>query len=74
MEFYLLLVCFRILLFACFYLSNELNVTGGYDTAVTVRTRIGWMKFRECGELLQGKIFLLKIKGLQELCKISYFA
>ena len=30
------------------YLGNRLNATGGCETAVTVRTRIGWMKFREC--------------------------
>jgi len=30
---------------------------------VIARTRIGWMKFRECSELLKGKMFSLKIKG-----------
>jgi len=31
--------------------------------AVTARTRIGCMKFRECGEQLKGKRFSLKMKG-----------
>ena len=31
--------------------------------AVIARTRFGWAKFRECGELLQGRQFLLKMKG-----------
>ena len=34
------------------YLGNRLNASGGCETAVTARVRIGWMKFRECGELL----------------------
>ena len=29
-----------------------------------VKARIGWMKFRECGELLNSKRFLLKTKGM----------
>ena len=33
------------------------------ETAVTARVRIGWMKFRECGELLLGR-FSLKMKGM----------
>ena len=31
--------------------------------AVTERTRFGWAKFRDCGELLQGRQFSLKMKG-----------
>ena len=30
---------------------------------LTARTRIGWTKFRECGELLYGRKFSLKMKG-----------
>jgi len=45
------------------YLGDRLNATGGCEVAVTARTRIGWMKFRECSELLKGKRFSLKIKG-----------
>jgi len=41
------------------YLSDRLNTTGGCEVAVTARTKIGWMKFRECNELLKGKRFSL---------------
>ena len=44
------------------YLKDRLNATGGSEAAVTARTRIGWIKFRECGELLYGRKFLLKMK------------
>ena len=40
------------------------NASGGCETAVTARVRIGWMKFRECGELLLGRRFSLKMKGM----------
>ena len=56
------------------YLGHRLNVSGGSEAAVIARTRIGWIKFRECGELLYGRKFLLKTKGridLSELRKIS---
>ena len=44
------------------YLKDRLNASGGCEAAVTARTRIGWIKFRECGELLYGRKFLLKMK------------
>ena len=47
-----------------YYLGDRLNASGGCENAVTARTRIGWMKFRECGELLLGRRFSLKIKGM----------
>ena len=31
---------------------------------MTARARIGWVKFRECGELLNSKRFSLKLKGM----------
>ena len=31
-----------------YYLGDRLNASGGCETAVTARVRIGWMKFREC--------------------------
>ena len=31
------------------YLRDMLNASGGCETAVTSRERIGWMKLRECG-------------------------
>ena len=40
------------------YLGDRLNARGGCETAVTSRIRIGWMKFRECGELLRGRSFI----------------
>ena len=40
--------------FCC--LGDRLNASGGCETAVTTRVTIGWMKFRECGELLRGRI------------------
>ena len=45
------------------YLGDRLNATGGCETAVTARTRTGWMKFRECSEKLKGRRFSLKMKG-----------
>ena len=37
---------------------------GGCEAAVTVRTRFGWVKVRECGNLLHGKRFPPKLKGV----------
>ena len=45
------------------YLGNRLNATGGCETAVTARSRIGWIKFRKCSEILKGRRFSLKMKG-----------
>ena len=46
------------------YLGDRLNASGGCETAVTSRVRIGWMKFRACGELLRGRRFSLRMKGM----------
>ena len=46
------------------YLGDRVNTGGGCEAAVTARARIGWMKFRECGELLNSKRFSLKPKGM----------
>ena len=46
------------------YLGDRLNASGGCETAVTSRVRIGWMKFIECGELLRGRRFSLRMKGI----------
>ena len=46
------------------YLGDKVSVDGGCEAAVTARVRFGWVKFRECGELLCGKRFPLKMKGL----------
>ena len=45
------------------YLGDRLNTNGGSEAAVTAKTRIELIKFRECGELFNGRKFLLKIKG-----------
>ena len=45
------------------YLGDRLNASVGSEAAVTARTGIGRIKFRECGKLLYGRTFLLKIKG-----------
>ena len=44
------------------YLSDRVNAGGGCEAAVTARTRCGWVKFRECGELLHGRRSPLKLK------------
>ena len=31
------------------YLGDRLNASGESEAAATARTRIGWIKFRECG-------------------------
>ena len=41
-----------------------MNASGGCEAAVTTRARIDWVKFRECGELLNSKRFSLKVKGI----------
>ena len=38
-------------------LGDRVNASGGCEAAVTARTRIGWVKFKECGELLNSKRF-----------------
>ena len=44
------------------YPRNALNASGGSEMTVVARTRIGWMRFQECGEVLYERKFLLKIK------------
>ena len=34
-----------------------MSAVGGCEAAVTARTRCGWAKNRECGELLHGRRF-----------------
>ena len=46
------------------YLRDKVNGGGGCEAAVTARARIYWVKFRECGELLNSKRFSLKLKGM----------
>ena len=44
------------------YLGDRVCVKGGCEAAVTASTRCGWVKFRECGELLYGRRFPLRQK------------
>ena len=46
------------------YLGDRVNTRGGCEAAVTARARIGWVKFKECGELLNSKRFSLKMKEM----------
>ena len=45
------------------YLGDRLNSNSGCDAAVTAGVRIGWIRFRKCGELLNGNRFPLRMKG-----------
>ena len=45
------------------YLGDRLNATGGCKTVVTATSKIGWMKFRECSEILKGRRFSLKMRA-----------
>ena len=45
------------------YFGDRLNASGGCEAAVTAKTRVRWNKFRECGEILFGKTFSLRMKG-----------
>ena len=44
------------------------NASSDCEAAVTARVRIGWVRFRECGELLLGNRFPLKMKGKVYRC------
>ena len=46
------------------YLGDMVNGSGGCEAAVTAGARIGWVKFKECGQLLNSKRFSLKMKGM----------
>ena len=48
------------------YSGDRVSAGWGCEAAVTARTRCGWVKFRECRELLYGR-FPLKLKGA--VCK-----
>ena len=52
------------------YLGDRLNASGGCEAAVTTKVRIGWVRFRECGELLTGNILPLKMEGKNYCCCI----
>ena len=45
------------------YLGDWVNAGSGCKAAVTARATVGWVKFKECGELLNSR-FSLKMKGM----------
>ena len=45
------------------YLGDRVLSGGVCVSAVTASTRCGWVEFRECGELLYGRRFPLRLKG-----------
>ena len=45
------------------YLGDRVSTGGGCEAAVTARTRCGWVKCRECSELMYGRRYSLKLKG-----------
>ena len=53
------------------YLGDRVNASNGCEAAVTARARIGWVKFRECGDFSELKKVLAEGEriGLSELCK-----
>ena len=53
------------------YLGDRLNASGGCEAAVTAGVRIGWVRFRECGELLLGNRFPLKMKSKVYRCCVD---
>ena len=44
------------------YLGDRVNASGDCKAVVTARARVGWVKFKECGELLNLKSFSLRRK------------
>ena len=54
------------------YLGDRVNGSGGCKAAVTARERIGWLKFKERGELLNSKRYSLKVTGTgYRSCKVG---
>ena len=52
------------------YLGDRLNSIGSCEAAVTVRVRIGQVRFGKRGELLLGNRFPLRMKGKVYCCYI----
>ena len=46
------------------FLCDRVSVVGECEAAVAGRTRCGWVKFREFGELLYDSRFPLELKGV----------
>ena len=45
------------------YHGDRVSASGGCEDVATAITRCQWVKFRECGELLYGRRFPLRLKG-----------
>ena len=45
------------------YLGDRVSAGGEHEAAVTARTKSGWVRLRECGELLYGRRLPQKLKG-----------
>ena len=46
------------------YFGDRMSAGGGCEAAVTVRTRCGWVKPMECGDLMYGRRSIpLKLNG-----------
>ena len=50
------------------YLGDRPNASGGCEAVVAARVKIGWVRFRECGELLLGNRFPVKMKSKVHRC------
>ena len=46
------------------YLCGKVSFGGGCKAVVTARTRCGWIKLRECGKLLYGRRYSLKLLSI----------
>ena len=49
-------------------LGDTPNSSGNCEAAVTARVKIGWERFKKCGELLLGNRFPLRMKGRVYRC------
>ena len=45
------------------YLGVRVSACGGYEADVTARTKCGWVKLRECSDLLHDRRIPQKQKG-----------
>ena len=52
------------------YMGDRLSTSGGCEAAIAARVSISWVRFRECGELLLGNRFPLRMKGKVYCCSI----
>ena len=54
-----------------FFLEHRLHAKSETEAAVTAISRIDWITFRECGELIHGAFVKNERKDLPELCKVG---